>query len=268
VVQADVTYQFHVNGQEVTGSRLSFFDVRQGEEQDAAFVVKSLPVGKSVEVFYNSHEPTDCALSRSLAGRPLYLGLLLLPFHLVMVASWRWAVRKHRGVRDLPMRLEGDRWIVRRAHGSPIVVALIAASVLDLGEIVVLNSTNLSTNIVATSLAWLILIGLTWLAYRHTWSSARSEPPALIADNIARTLSWPTAGSDQTVAVAQLHAVELDETVTTTANGDVNVDFAVIVKYGADDGQIMTRSVLMTTNGHEAEILVDWLEDWTGLKQS
>ncbi len=272
VVQAGVTYQFRVNDRDITGSRLSFFDAKRSDPQEVARVVESLPVGKQIVVFYNPTEPRDCALDRSLAGRPLYLGMLLLPFNLVMVGGWRWALRSHRGVRNLPMWLEGDRWIVRRSRGSPFAVALIVAGLLDLAAIFFLSPSDLSASFGAMSLAWLTLIGLTWLAYWHTWSSARSEPPVLIADNAARTLSWPATSADSTddaptIAVAQLRAVELDESVTTATNGATDLSFLVTVSYLAKDGQAMARLVLKTTDGHEAETLADWLDDWSGLRQ-
>ena len=267
---ADVKYQFRVDGQDFTGSRLSFFNMNWSSPQEAARVVQSLPIGKPVDVFYNPAEPNECGLDRSLDGRPLFLAVLLLPFNLVMIGGWRWAWRNYHGLRNLPMRLEGEQWIVRRSHGSPFVVALIIAGAIDLSVIFLLGSSDLYARIGVMSFVWLFLIGVTGLAYWHTWFSARSEPPVLIADDATRTVSWPTANaesSDLTVAAAQLRAVTLDEAITTAADGKTDLSFSVWLTFIGDDGQPTTRLVLKTNDGHEAETLADWLDDWSGLGQ-
>ena len=263
----DVKYQFHVSERDFTGSRVQFFSVLRSRPQEVVRLVKSLPVGQPVEVFYNPSQPSDCALDRALDGQPLFLGLLLLPFNLAMVGSWRFAVRMHRGIRNSRIKREGDRWIVRRSQGDPFAVALIVAGTINVVAIFFLSSTNLSASVGIMSLVWLTLVGLTSLAYWQTSSAVRNDLPILMADNVARTLIWPstsTSNSEQTIPVTQLCAVEFEEVLTPTSNGKNALSYSVAVKFVADEDQVMTRLVLQTTNGNEAETLADFLDDWTG----
>lgn len=264
-IRAEVKYQFRIADRNFTGSTLSFFNMNWSSRQEADRVVQSLPVGKQVEVFYNPSEPNDSALSRSLDGRPLFLAALLLPFNLVMIGGCRGVWRSYRGIRNHPMQLEGDRWIVRRSHGSPFVVALIVAGAVSFVSVFAVGTYDLCSNSSVMSVVWLLLISLTCLAYWNTWSSARKEPPVLIAHNVARSVTWPasvTDNSDVTISATQFREVKLD----VAADGETDLSYSVLVTYVADDGQTTTRLVLKTTHENDAELLADWLDGWSGLE--
>ena len=263
-IRAEVKYQFRVEGRDFTGSTLSFFKMNWSSRQEADRVVQSLPVGQQVEVFYNPSEPNDSALSRSLDGRPWFLAALLLPFHLIMIGGWRGVWRSYHGIRNQPMQLEGDRWIVRRSHGSPLVVALIVAGAINLASIFLVSTYDQCASISVMAVVWLLLISLTCLAYWKTWSSARNEPPVLITQNAARSVTWPASmadNTDLTISATQFCEVKLD----VAADGETHLSYSVLVTYVADDGQTTTRLVLKTTHGNDAELLADWLDDWSGL---
>ena len=268
-IAADVKYLFRVDDRDFTGSIVSLFDVVRIRPLATEQLVKSLPVGKSVEVFYNPSDPSVCILNRSLDGRPLFLGLLLLPPNLVMFAGWRFALRVQRGIRNSLIQPDGNRWIVRRWHGSPLAVALIVAGAIDLVAIILLSPSDLSANTIVLSFVWLALIGMTTLAYWHTLSAIRKDLPILIADNVSRTLIWPSTTadcSDQTISVAQLRSVEFGEASTPMPNGRNGLSYSVSLSHITEEGQVITRLVLKTTNANEAETLADFLDDWTGLR--
>ena len=264
---ADLKYQYAVNGQDFIGERRSFFNMSWSSSRTASRIVRSLPVGQQVEVFYNPRDPHDAALNHSLDGSPLFLMLFLMPFNLVMVGGWRWTVRSFRGVRALPMRREDDRWIVRRAHGNPFVVALIVAGAISFVSVLIIGFGEWTTSIGVTSGVWLFLIGMSLLAYWHTRSTVLSEPPVLIADDAMHTVTWPARdddGSDLTIAASRIRAVEVDETPTHDHEGDTVPDYSVQLVFTGDDGQPTKRLVLKTSNGTEAGLLADWLDEWSG----
>ena len=263
-IRAEVKYQFRVADRDFTGSTLSFFKMNWSSRQEADRVVQSLPVGQQVEVFYNPSDPNDSALSRSLDGRPLFFAALLLPFNLVMIGGLRGVWRSFHGIRNQPMQLEGDRWIVRRSHGSPLVVALIVAGAISFVSVFAVGTYDLCSNSSVMSVVWLLLISLTCLAYWNTWSSARNEPPVLITHNAARSVTWPASmadNTDLTISATQFREVKLD----VAADGETDPSYSVLVTYVADDGQATTRLVLKTSHGNDAELLADWLDDWSGL---
>ncbi|HLQ43225.1 MAG TPA: DUF3592 domain-containing protein, partial [Planctomycetaceae bacterium] len=235
---ADLKYQYVVNGQDFIGERRSFFNMSWNSSRAASRIIRSMPVGQQVEVFYNPRDPHDAALNRSLDGSPLFLALFLMPFNLVMVGGWRWTVRSFRGVRDLPMRREEERWVVRRAHGNPFVVALFVAGAISFVSAFIIGFGEWTASVGVTSGVWLFLIGMSLLAYWHTRSTVLSEPPVLIADNTLRTVTWPARGDDGfelTIPAIQIRAVELDEIRTHDHEGDTVPDYSVRLAFIGND---------------------------------
>src|SRR5437867_3536388 len=58
---ADLKYQYVVNGQDFIGERRSFFNMSWNSSRAASRIIRSLPVGQQVEVFYNPRDPHDAA---------------------------------------------------------------------------------------------------------------------------------------------------------------------------------------------------------------
>jgi len=258
-VIAEVKYLFQVGDRKITGSRVSFFDVVRIRPRAAEQLVKSLPVGKSVDVYYSPAEPSNCALDRSLGGRHLFLGLLLMPLNLVMVAGWRFAVRARRGSRNSMIQPDGNRWIARRLHGSPLAVALIVAGVITLVAIILLSPSDVADN-----------FGIPTIAYWKTSAAIRKDLPIFIADNDSRTLIWPLTAEDcseKMTRAAQIRRVEIVEQSSPMTDRAGELSYLLSVTYVTDEGQITTQRVFETANDSDAEELANFLDDWTGLGQ-
>ncbi len=265
--RADLKYDFQVNGRNFTGDHHTFINTNWSSSREPTRIVRSLPVGQRVDVFYNPRDPQEAALDRTLDGMPLFLALFVTPFNLIMVGGWRWAMRKFHGLRDLPIRREGDLWVVRRAHGNPLAVTFGVAGAISLVGVFVIGFAEWSASLSVMSSVWLFLIVMSLLAYRHTRATARSEPPVLIVDAASRTVTWPAkdaSQSDLTIAASQLRAVELDATPIPDHDTETIPDYSVLLTFTAADGQPSKRLVLKTTDGTEAELLSDWLNEYAG----
>ena len=66
-----VTYEFTVEGQTYTGTRLSFSDYATSNEVQMQEVLAPYPVGTSVNVHYDPDKPTECALQTGFGWTPV-----------------------------------------------------------------------------------------------------------------------------------------------------------------------------------------------------
>ena len=68
----EVRFRYSINGQEFTGTRLHFLNLRDvSRPAQAQRTLARYPVGQRVEVIYNPNDPSDSALDRTLNGMPL-----------------------------------------------------------------------------------------------------------------------------------------------------------------------------------------------------
>ena len=264
--RADVRFRYTVNGAEFTGQRLHFFGFHENNPVLIKGVIEHFPIGKQVEIFYNSDDPSDSALSRTLDGLPLFMLLLLTPFNLIMVGGWRWVARRVAGIRTLPVRRDAEKWFVRQTNGQPLVVASIVAGAASVAAIIVVGFGGWADGLVSMTATWVGLLGLSGLAYWHTRSLILREPPVLILDDAVEAITWPSSDNAPAFSLprSRLLGVEIDD--SPQPDDDENAwDFSIMLSFNGEQGQPTKRLVLKTTSGTEAAAIADWLEDWAGL---
>ncbi len=66
-----ITYEFKVDGQSYTGTRLSFSDYATSNEDQMQQVLAPYPVGTIVNVHYDPDKPTECALQTGFGWTPV-----------------------------------------------------------------------------------------------------------------------------------------------------------------------------------------------------
>ena len=264
-------YNYLVNGQNFVGDRLSYLGTGLLDSLSARRLVQERPVGQEVDVFYNPHRPDDAVLERQLDGGPLFLALFWAPFNMVMVGGWWWVFHKTREDSRLPMRRQGDCWLVRRFHGQPFVMALIVVGGMSFVGAFVGAFGGWSQSLLATTSTWIVILSVTVLAYWHTGLSANSVLPSLIINEHFRTLTWPadaTSTREFTIAASQLRSINIDESPSSDSHAESRPDYSVLLAFVTDDGQIQKRVALKTDKTIDAESLADWLHAWAGLGQS
>ena len=264
--RADVRFRYTVNGVKFTGNRLHVFGFHENNPVFINGVVKSYPVGKKVNVFYNSDDPSDSALSRTLDGLPLFMLLFLTPFNLIMVGGWCWVAKRVAGVRTLPVRRYAEKWFVRQTKGQPLVVTMIVAGVASVGAIIFVGFGGWADGLGSMIATWAGLLGLSGLAYWHTLSLILRESPVLILDDGMQTVTWPCSETTPAFSLprSRLLGIEIDD--SPQPDDDENAwDFSILLSFNGEQGQPAKRLVLKTTSGTEAAALADWLEEWAGL---
>ncbi len=263
-----VRFRYTVNGQEFTGQRLHFLNLRDvSRPSKAQLTLTRYPVGQQVDVIYNPNDPSDSALDRTLNGMPLSFALFLLPFNLLMLGGWKWISRRVRGLRSLPLRREGDRWFVLPTNGQPWVVALTIASLLSFVAIFVVGIGGWSDDLTVMIAVWMAIVALSSLAYWHTRSLVRREKPVLILDDGLSIVTWPPSAEmpELSVARSRLLAMEVSDDRQSGCDESSSLTFSILLRFNVNDGQSAQRVVFQTTNSLEATSMLEWLEEWTGL---
>jgi hypothetical protein len=268
---AKVRFRYSINGQEFTGQRLHFLNLRDVSRPSKALrTLARYPVGQRVDVLYNPNDPSDSALDRSLNGMPFSFALFLLPFNLLMLAGWNWLSRRVRGLRSLPLRREGDRWFVLPTNGQPWGVALTIASLLSFVSILIAGAGGWSDDLNVMIGVWIVMLGLSGWSYWHTRSLVLREKPVLIWDDNPATVTWPpsTDTPECSVARSRLLAIEFGDDRQHGGDEIFSLTFSLLIRFIGDDGQPAQRVACQTTNSLEATWLREWLEERMGLLRS
>ena len=264
----EVRFRYSVNAQEFAGNRLHFLNLRDiSRPSKAQRTLVRYPVGQRVDVIYNPNDPSDSALDRTLNGMPLSFALFLLPFNLLMVGGWEWISRRVHGLRSLPLRRDSDRWYVLPTNGQPWVVALTIAGLVSFVSIFVAGVGGWSDDLSVMIAAWIVVLGLSGLAYWHTRTLVLREKPVLMLDDGSATVTWPPAADtpEFSIARSRLLAIEIIDDRQSGCDEVLSLAFSILLRFTSDDGQPAQRVAFQTTNSIEATSMLEWLEEWTGL---
>ncbi len=269
-IREEVRYRYTVDGKERTGDRVHFHGVSAGGRSAAQKIVEAYPAGRKVQVIYNSTDPGDVALDRSIDGLLLFAALCLTPFNLVTIGGMWWVWARMSGRRSVPLRRDGARWCVLPTNGQPFVVALMVLGVLSIPTIFAFLIVGWGESLITMLVTWAVLLGLSGLAFWHTRSLVRREPAVLILDDDSATVTWPPTSDapEFSIARSRLLSVEIDDAPSAEHAVDSNIDFSILLQFIGDDGQPARRFVLKTHSGNEAASVADWLEDWAELPTS
>ncbi len=265
---AKVRFRYVVNGQEFTGHRLHFLNLRDvSQSSKAQRTLARYPVGQRVDVIYNPNDPSDSALDRTLNGMPLSFALFLLPFNLLMVGGWGWISRRVNGLRSLPLRRDGGRWFVLPTNGQPWMVALTIAGLVSFVSIFVVGVGGWSDHLSVMIAVWIVVLGLSGLAYWHTRTLVRCEKPVLMLDDGLATVTWPPSADAPEFSIARscLLAIEISDDRQSGGDDVFSLTYSILLRFSGNDGQPSQRVAFQTTNSLEATAMLEWLEEWTGL---
>ena len=262
----EVRFRYAINGQEFTGNRLHFLNLRDvSRPAKAQRTLARYPVGQRVEVIYNPNDPSDSALDRTLNGMPLSFALFLLPFNLLMVGGWSWVARRINGTRSLPLRRDGNRWCVLPTNGQPGIVAIVVAGVVSFVLIFVVGIGGWSDNLSTMIAVWAVVLGFSSLAYWHTRTLVLREKPVLMLDDDLATVTWPPSAGAPELSIARSRLLAIEISDDRQRDQDSSLSFSILLQFTSDDVQPAQRLAFQTTNSIEATAMLEWLEEWTGL---
>lgn len=173
-------------------------------------IVESTPVGAEVPVYYDPNDPSDAVLATGLEGRLLLLAMLLAPFNLLTLRMWAglrgfgpYREPDHHAAR-VPLEIDGRLTRIRIDLVSPGLVAGITLGVWCIAAMVVIVVIfGFRPPLVFTIMMWLVVVGLSVLAFarrRHLNQSGRRD---LTIDDMVDRVSLPCLfGREQEVSVS------------------------------------------------------------------
>lgn len=270
----DIRYSYGVDGVEHEGVTYRY-GLFSWSGRYSRKIVDSLPVGKEVDVHYDSGDPTDSVLAVGLQGSDLFLALLLTPFNLITLGGWYLGlVRLLRPfVRQKPVR---DR-ITRRGVQvrlqmycfSPVKCAQIAAGATAL----VLSAPlalvfGLNPPIVVAQAAWFVVLGSAVLVFAWVCRPGAADSRTLVIDEVSGIWTLPCTCGRKTpmeVSVASIKRVEVEERVNDSLPETSplrNVTQVELVLSAEDDGGNERREGLLRFRDKQwAEPLAQWLTE-------
>ena len=127
-------YEYEIDGQNFIGTRYRYINESFDKAEDAAAIVKQLPVGSQVLVFYDPHAKNDSVLKRDINEQEVLILLVIIPVNVVPLAVWAALARRlrererGRETGGLPVRRSGDEVRVQIMGYSPCTYGAIATS--------------------------------------------------------------------------------------------------------------------------------------------
>ena len=79
---AEVTYEYSVEGDKITGNKIKFGKVSSSDSSDATRYVNKYSEGKKVKAYYNTDDPYDSVLEPGIHGSTWFMPIFGLVFAL------------------------------------------------------------------------------------------------------------------------------------------------------------------------------------------
>jgi hypothetical protein len=83
----EVKYSYNVNGQKHFGDTYRYGEMSSSGGR-AHRIIKTLQVGKEVDVYYDPDDPNESLLVPGIDSMQLFMALFLTPFNIIMLAVW------------------------------------------------------------------------------------------------------------------------------------------------------------------------------------
>lgn len=190
---ADIRYRYAVNGRSFEGDTLRYSTAafHSSERGWAERAVRKYPVGASVTVYYDPHDPAQSLLQPGFGGTELYLIMFMMVFNAAMVASWVFGgTALWRRWRGLPPQLPP---VLRRADATRLRFAPHAGSLGALAGIsgasfVGIMVQPLDASLADMQTAWALVLGAGAVLGALRWLERKSGAFDLIIREATVTL--------------------------------------------------------------------------------
>lgn len=267
-----IEYTYTVNGSVLTGDRFRYNAGSSSDSGWARAAVREHPVGATIPVFFNPHNPADSVLKPGTNGADLFLLLFLTPFNMVslgFIAGGVYALnRKFRpGIAGGVKWTDDGRFIrVRLPRYSPMFACL---AIIGLGSFISIFIVGFSSGFHPS----LLMIGSVWAVLLATgvgsalwlrFNEARGKTD-LVINQVAQTVEVPaTFGRDQrkTISFGTLSDITAEK-VEHRSDDSSSYTYAVTLHH-AGGGEKLTD----WHDGERAESLAAWLREQIAIGES
>lgn len=267
-------YEYEIGGQHFIGTRYRYIVERFNKAEDAAALVKQLPVGSQVLVFYDPHAKTDSVLKRDISERELLTLLLILPVNVVPLAVWVALARRlrererNRETGGLPVLRVGDEVRVRIMRYSPCTYGAIATSCTALLAAVLGGALGREapTGWALPCTVFLMTLAVGGYAIFHQREKQESGIYDLVINKSTQRIKFPeTARQFKQVALplAAVAAVRVELHEDDCSEAEVRYRNVILLK---DPSQSVTICHWLSES--ESSQLADWLKEELGVPRN
>jgi len=267
---AKIKYAYQVAGKNYVGDRYRFGQV-SSSDGNARRIVDSLPVGRTVDVFYSPNDPSIAVLKTGLEGMDLFLAMLLMPFNLIMLGIWSYAALwLWRGGR--PALAGGAKVIddgyttrVRLSEISPFMAGAVAVLLAAfLASFVVAFASGFHPSLGLMYAVWGAIAAVGLIAFVVTsMRAARGDSDLLIEDAGRRIVLPATFGRTEAIDIParSMQSVEVERIETRGSKGRTNYRYAPLLVFSDRDGSPRREKLAEWSSEANANALAGWLRD-------
>ena len=189
-----VHYEYEVDGKRIKNDVIRF-QMTSSNDPYAREFVKSHPVGKQIDVYYNPERAEESVLVRGVEGADLFILMFMTPFNLVMLTGWyiAWnyffpgSPAGYVNVRD-----DGQYESLRLNSGWPVATGAACLGGLAFAAIFLIGFTyGFHPPLGVIQLVWFILLAVSCSVSIWIWRKDQSGRLDLVRDKFQDTLRLP-----------------------------------------------------------------------------
>lgn len=259
-VSLSVEFSYRVNGIEYTGNvyRHGSMSMPSGHVDE---IVRALPAGTTVDVYFNPDAPADSLLQPGFRGDDLLHILFAGIPNLIWIAGLVWWRDTHPWDQRLEHVVYDDQRVarIRLAIWLPLSFAMwisVAAAV----SVVMLCVTTFYPPSIAQGIGmWLIVVVIGILAYKRRAQYLAEGHLEIVLDRASRTLTLPPSSrrhaQRRTFAWRSIAEIEVEE--GGTENGHVHYRCILVVRN--DEGATSREQFMERSDEEDCERMAAWL---------
>lgn len=250
-------FEYIVDGQHRTGKTYKYSEL-SWKKNSAKKVVKSLPVGKEVPIYYHPRFPEQAVLKKGIDAQDFLPILFLVPFDCIVVFGL-YAFLKikfshllrtgENRVQDLPIGKETREIHIKVGYHDPIAVALVALLVVSFFNVFGIGF--LYNDMIDCSGFGLIMAvfvaamlgGFCWAKHRNA-----SDRFDLTVDHDAQELILPKLPGKTSRSIVPFDAVQKIEPKKIAAASDEEHDDYQLWLHYQKDGQVKKELIVSNQN--------------------
>ncbi len=184
-------YIYRIDGIEYDASTYRF--LRAWSNEKAERIVKSLPPGQIVDVYYDPRRPGDALLQPGLIGSDLFSAMATIPFAAVMYIGWWRAFRKwrFRATGGVPIRDDGTIARLGPSPLDPVAAAVFAAGIAAFPLLFVMMIFGSEISFSIAVIPWLLVLAAAVSSCILSIRRALSGVRELVIDRANERLTLP-----------------------------------------------------------------------------
>jgi hypothetical protein len=262
-----IRYSYSVDGVNHQNDRIRYGFSISGKRAARA-AVEMYPRGNAVTVHYNPQTPSQVVLDTTVTtGSDLFGTIFMLPFNLIMLASWHVASGAIRGWSETSPAGTSVKLIeeyggvrVRLCRFGALGTAMAAAGLTAFILVFVIAFGFGFNSIYAAAAGWAVIIGVSTITYRKMRTRIADGWYDLVIHDGRQSLTLAPSLKRPEVGEIRFEDVTAVDVVRRAGSGDDSDSFHPMLRWGSRSVELMK-----TSDKKAAEALAGWLRSRVGV---